>query len=330
MRSLHGKVTVILVTSRPSWLRMSDQRYVMTDGDLQLKAIEAAPAQISAPKPDVATAPAPKQKLAAPQPVNEMKAPPAPALEAKPVAAPAAKPQKTGPTISTPPARPAPTAKPIAKPIVKPVTPPAAKKGPTISQPERKAAPIAKPAPKPTPKPAVPQPKPTQEVPAARKVTPRPIENAPKQKTDTPPTHVVRPRQKQVPTTVQQPALETPVLPTPAQVPKPVKTAKAKFKAAPTPAPNKVPKPAQLPSVLKETDSAIDNSAEITRPKPVSKSTARFTPKTKTPPKPLATLRAAPNAGAAIAPKRATAVLKPSPRKPTQSANNRQTAGGAE
>lgn len=356
IRSLRGKVTVILVTSRPSWLRMSDQRYVMTDGDLQLKAIEAAPAQISAPKPDVATAPAPEQKLAAPpQPVNEMKAPPALALEAKPVAAPAAKPQKTNPTISTPLARPAPTAKPIAKPIAKPVTPPAAKKGPTISQPERKAAPIAKPAPQPksavpqpkptpkpaapvnvksalkaTPKPAVPQPKPTQVVPATRKVTPRPIENAPKQKTDTPPTHVVRPRQKQVQTTVQQPALETPVVPAPAQAPKPVKTAKAKFKAAPTPAPNKAPKPAQLPSVLKETDSAIDNSAEITRPKPVSKSTARFTPKTKTPPKPLATLRAAPNAGAAIAPKRATAVLKPIPRKPTQSTNNRQRAGGAE
>lgn len=380
MRSLHGKATVILVTSRPSWLRMADHRYVMTDGDLQPKVMDAAPAQLSAPKSNV---PAPEPKQAAPQPINETKVAPAPVLEANPVVAPTAKPQKTGPTISTPSARPAPTAKPIAKPIAKPETQPAAKKGPTISQPERKAAPTAKPAPKPAqpenvkpvpkmptaqpaPKPAAPTnvkptskpapkapaplaqaksaptpaapvsakpaPTPAQEKPVTQEISHRPVESAPKQKTDTPPNRVVRPRRKSAPIKTQQPKVDTPAASTPAKASTPVKTAKAKFNTVPTPAPKKAPDSTPLPSVLKETDSAIDNSVEKTVAKPAPKSTARFTPKPKPKPttKPLATLRAAPNAGAAIAPKKATAVLKPIPRKPTQNANNKQSAGGAE
>jgi len=397
MRSLHGKATVILVTSRPSWLRMADHRYVMTDGDLQPKAIEEKAAQPAPalPKPD----PTPSETVAAPQQTApQPTSAPTPAAIAKPIEKPAAKPQNAGPKISTPVAKPvakpdptpvakpvtkpdpAPVAKPVAKPAPKPVAKPAAnapkagptistsptrpaqtakpavtpapkpaapqvkKSGPQISQPARKPVATAKPTPNPAPKTSVPQPKPA----AARKATPVPkpapkdsapaakpaqkpaiqrtVENQPTQQTPPAPTRKLHPRSNQAPTRPQRTAAPKPAPTKATEAPTPTKTASAKFKAAPTPAPSPRPQPAPMPSVLKETDSAIENTAE----KAPKKSTARFTPKPKPAPKPLATLRAAPNAEASIAPKRATAVMKPVPPKPQQSTNSRQRAGGAE
>lgn len=382
MRSLHGKATVILVTSRPSWLRMADHRYVMTDGDLQVKTAEEQPAQPAPalPKPTPAptpSEPSPAPKQAAPEPASAPKPSPVaapiakpvektenkgpkistpPKPVAKPIAKPAAKPSaapvvkpaasspKTGPKISAAPARPAQNAKPTAAPAAKPAAPQVQKSGPKISQPARKPTTVAKPAPKlvpsapalqpkpaavrnvapavkPAPKPPVPAPK-AEQKPATRQTA----DTQPAQQAKPTPTRKVQPRSNPVSATPQRAPEPKPAPPKAAEKPAPTKTASAKFKAAPTPAPSPRPQPAPMPSVLKETDSAIENTP-ATAPK---KSTARFTPKPKPAPKPLATLRAAPNAETTIAPKRATAVMKPVPPKPQQSTVKRQSAGGAE
>lgn len=386
MRSLHGKATVILVTSRPSWLRMADHRYVMTDGDLQVKAVEEQPTQPAPalPKPTPAptpSEPSPAPKQAAPEPTSvpkpspvaapiakpvektentgpKISTPPKPVAKpiAKPIAKPAAKPSaapvakpaasapKTGPKISAAPARPAQSAKPTPAPAAKPAAPQVKKSGPKISQPAGKPTTVAKPAPKPVPSAPAPQPKPAavRNVAPTTKPTPKAPVPAPKaeqkpatrQTADTQPaqqakptpTRKVQPRSNPVSATPQRAPEPKPAQPKAAEKPAPTKTASAKFKAAPTPAPSPRPQPAPMPSVLKETDSAIEN----TTAKAPKKSTARFTPKPKPAPKPLATLRAAPNAETTIAPKRATAVMKPVPPKPQQSTVKRQSAGGAE
>lgn len=147
---LRGKVTVILVSARPSWLRAADTRYIMDHGRVQHKANDdpmpasaplaearpVAPAVADAPKKQATPAPTPPA-ADQPQPTQQAPAPqqaakkPTSAQALDPIAAPA---QKRPPAPKQAQSRP-------AKPVQ------------AAPAPRNRPAPVAKTAEKATPKP---------------------------------------------------------------------------------------------------------------------------------------------------------------------------------
>lgn len=178
INDLRGKATIILVSARPSWLRIADRRYVMANGNLTPKIEEEAP-QLERPR-DALPAPQPQQipaPSAAPAPkpaaAPEQTAAPAPAPKAAPAAQPTAKPAakaKTAPTAT-------PVAKPAPKPTATPVTKPATKRPAPAARPT--ATPVAKPVAKPAPAPQAtatkPVAKPTAAKPVAQQTETKPV-----------------------------------------------------------------------------------------------------------------------------------------------------------
>lgn len=133
--SLRGKATVILVSARPSWLRAADERYVMSNGDVQPK-VEDPPAQLEKPRealpaPDSqqvaqqTLAPAPKVREDAPLKNAESPQP----AKREPMTTGAAKPRQSAPS---------------ARPTTRPQT----------RQAQGKKPPTPRPAPAARPKPA--------------------------------------------------------------------------------------------------------------------------------------------------------------------------------
>lgn len=143
INSLRGKTTVVLVTSRPSWLRMADRRFMMSHGDLMPVSASETQPRLEKPSPAL---PAPTD-----EPMSEGNEKSAPSKADQPAAqrekpeapAPAAGPETPGQVAapqqpSAPEARRAPSATPRPK---------------TTEQRERAAAPTARPTPTATPRP---------------------------------------------------------------------------------------------------------------------------------------------------------------------------------
>ncbi len=172
INGLRGKTTVILVTSRPSWLRMADRRFVMSNGNIKPKP--ASEDQPMLAKPNTAL-PAPSEKplpaSSAPEPKRSDTTPPVapktmptatprpktpPTPQAKPAPAPQARPApQAAKPAPAPQARPAPVgAKPPPAPAqqaAKPAPAPQARPAPAPAQQARPAPVAAKPAPAPAP-----------------------------------------------------------------------------------------------------------------------------------------------------------------------------------
>jgi len=152
INSLRGKTTVILVTSRPSWLRMADRRFMMSSGDLRPYAESEEQPRLEKPKTAL---PAPS---AAPMPDSAETQSPAKPETSSPTATPQPKatPTATPQPKATPTATPRPKTAPTATPQAKPAPAPQAKPAPAAQQrPARTApAPQAKPAPAPQAKPS--------------------------------------------------------------------------------------------------------------------------------------------------------------------------------
>jgi len=142
-RELRGKSTIILVSQRPSWLRMADRSFLMEDGQLRPKPVETPP---QLPSPDPATAapamaPA-EQPAAAPESAPAPAPVPAPAPASAPAAAPVAAPAAPTPAPASAPAPVAaapvaPTAPQTPEKAKLQVPPRAAAKRPTVAAPER-------------------------------------------------------------------------------------------------------------------------------------------------------------------------------------------------
>ncbi len=268
---MRGRATVILVSARPSWLRLADRRYVMTDGRLTQKREEKdpqthvgaprgalpapeAPAQQATSAPTQAPAQTPAVEKAAPQPkVSPAPVPstkPAPqqiaAQQQNPDLAPSAKPTSQQETSAqTPKAAPAPAARPAAKQAAAP-TPEHHKTAP---------APAAKPAVKQAPQ----QPK-TALAPAAR-----PVAKQAPQQPKTAPAPAARPVAKQAPQRAAAPAT---------QQPKKASSPTAEPAATPTPRPKAAPAPAARPAP-RPTAAAQPKGAQTPASKPMPTPTPR-------------------------------------------------------
>ncbi|WNJ98156.1 ABC transporter transmembrane domain-containing protein [Thalassospiraceae bacterium LMO-JJ14] len=179
INSLRGRTTVILVTSRPSWLRMSDKRYVMSHGDLQpLPESEEQP-KLAKPNPAL---PAPSEKSLSENAASKPQARPDRQPQAKPQAKPQARP--------VPKAEAQPKAKPVAKPAPAPVKPPLKPQArpqvrptatPQAKRPTQTAAnPVAQPQARPTPASQAKQPAPDATKPASAQVQTKPVVSASK------------------------------------------------------------------------------------------------------------------------------------------------------
>ncbi|MEX0695141.1 MAG: ABC transporter transmembrane domain-containing protein [Rhodospirillales bacterium] len=173
INGLRGKTTVILVTSRPSWLRMADRRYVMSNGKIEPKAAAEEQPRLSKPNPAL---PAPsEQPLPASASLQPGQAEPAPPAATKSPAAPKAVPTAT-PRPRTPPPQ---AAKPVTPQAAKPApAPQTAKPAPVATKPS--PAPQAPPTAKPVPAPqaAKPAPAPQAAKPAAVAAKPAPTPQA--------------------------------------------------------------------------------------------------------------------------------------------------------
>lgn len=180
INSLRGKTTVILVTSRPSWLRMSDKRYVMSHGDLQpLPESEEQP-KLAKPNPAL---PAPSEKPlsenASTQSQSKPETQPQVTPQVTPQVMPQATPQATPQARPVPKAEALPKAKPVAKPVAKPLAKPAVNPAPQAKQPApapqaKRPEPVtAKPAAQPQARPA-PAPQAKQPAPSTAKSTTQP------------------------------------------------------------------------------------------------------------------------------------------------------------
>lgn len=250
---LRGKATVILVSARPSWLRVADTRYVMSDGDMQLKA-EDQPAlenqqketaSVSAPSstPKIAPpeAPAPTTSDAAttteqieqnspkPDPVAKA-APPRKPVQAAPEARPSARPNNR----QVERAQPQPAPKKQARPnTAKSTNEPQDSKKPASTPPAQKARPAA------VKRPATP----TSSQPAQRKIEERP-KQAPPTNTRKPVQPAKKPEQARQPAqTSQRPAQTRPQRPVQS-----APTARRQPERRPSAAPNTVRKPVQSQS----------------------------------------------------------------------------------
>lgn len=174
LSGLRGKATVILVSARPSWLRVADTRYVMSHGDVKLKVED---------KPE----PAPIEKPVAASQIPEAAKPSAPEpIVSKPEPQPTANPPKEIKAQPTAKQQPAPKPKQAPqqdkqqpKPQPKPVPTPALKQTQRPNRPVQ-AAPAPRKHPNPAPKPASAQKKSAQpqrasiQKPAAQKAASRP------------------------------------------------------------------------------------------------------------------------------------------------------------
>jgi ATP-binding cassette subfamily C protein LapB len=240
LKSLRGKATVILVSARPSWLRVADRQYVMSYGEIREK--------------DTATSTPQLPPLGAASTSSAM---PAPAQSAKP--APAA----TGPSIdsnvtSTPP-RTQPT-----PPIQQPPKPAATKPDtlPIVTKPEEKITQKIAPTPEPTTPPARPvgrQPAPPPGRPAGSAPLANPIPKPP----------VQQQRQPEPPTSKNtEPAVQSQATPRtnpPARSPS----------AAPKPVPKPKGAAAKQSETVTDDESARPASPPTSSPPNVSKQRAR-------------------------------------------------------
>jgi len=311
INSLRGKTTVILVTSRPSWLRMADRRFMMSSGDLRPYAESEEQPRLDKPNPALPAPSATRAPTATPKPkaapTATPQAKPAPAVQQRPASAPQARPA------------PAPQAKPVPAAQQRPARPaqaPQAKPAPAQQRPARPApAPQARPAPAPQAKPATtPKAKPA---PAAQQPPARP---AP------------APQAKPAPASALQ------AKPAPPQQ-RPARTAPApQAKPASVPAPQAKPAPPQP----RPTPAPQSKSAAVRQAKPAPKPQAKQAPAQRAPakaavpsaakkpaPKAAATLRAAPKAGNA-AQARKGAPIKPQAPKARRTATFQPSTGGAE
>lgn len=342
LTGLSGKATVILVSARPSWLRVADTRYVMSHGEVQLKVDDdptpsEKPAALSAPtaEPEKPTAPTPTPPV--PKPATTPPRAPAAKPIAKPQPAPRSKPQPKPAAASTPnaarrPARPV-QAAPAPRQRPAPAATPAPKQS-RPAQPQRKPAQRSappRPAARPQAKPAVrsaPQPSATtQETPTTQKTATQPGANAKPAATAKPVARpvakpaskpVARPvthamanqdtANKTVPSNVQTPAR-------PAASPRPVST--------PQPAPKA--KPATRPAARPVTRTANPRPVPATAAAAPESTVATPQPASAVP-KPAAILRPA----AAPAPKKNTAVVRPEPPKPRRINPRDAGLGGTE
>ncbi|MBO6520439.1 MAG: ATP-binding cassette domain-containing protein [Rhodospirillales bacterium] len=346
INSLRGKTTVILVTSRPSWLRMSDRRFMMSHGNLD-------PVRVEDPLPKLEK-PAPALPSPTAAPVNETPAQPAPAAAQESSPAPTATPRaKSEPAPAQPAPQhdasadkaipstarlpeavdtdllPAPAANaaritaPRAEAAAEPARPaPAARPAPTATpRPKSSAqqpnqAPAARPAPTATPRPKSTAQNPNQ-APAAPSAKPAPTATprpkpAAQQPHQTPATQAAKPATTKTNVPAAKAETAAPAKPAPkaaASAPAPLKDAQAPAPARPKtqPAPQKQEPEAKRP-------------APASAPKPAAPKPAATTPAA-TPPKPsndttipqpgTATFNPAP-AGKKPAPK-AAATLRPAP-----------------
>ncbi len=192
INSLRGKTTVVLVTSRPSWLRMADRRFMMSHGDLASVPTSDEQPKLEKPSPALpapAEAPMPEASSGAGAPETETISPP--------------EPRQSGTTAPAPTATPRPKPSPAAEQKTEPA-PVASRRAPTATpQPkstEHSSAATPKATPRPrrtpapqeqrasTPEPAAPKaPVTPARTPAAPAATPRPKTAAPQQRKATPP-----------------------------------------------------------------------------------------------------------------------------------------------
>lgn len=264
LTSLRGKATVILVSARPSWLRVADIRYAMSHGDVQLKIADEPntwdkpKAELPPPAPEKPTSPAPQITAPAPQP--EKKQPQAPT--AKPV-------------TQQPASKPKPMATPLVpRPVTKKETPPSkprplTKPAPTI--PAQQTARPAQNAPsKPAPRPAQPvQSAPTK--PVQRPARPVQSAPAPRQRPAAISKPLARPQAKQTPapqSATQRKSLKTAQ---PAAKMAPQSTAKTAPSTAEKPSPRPVERPAAKNTLPKPATRPVAKPAN----KPVAKSVIR-------------------------------------------------------
>lgn len=342
---LRGKVTVILVSARPSWLRAADTRYIMDHGRVQLKAnddpipatppaaetkpaipaVADAPVQQARPAPTSSTTnqPNPAQQATAPIQADKKPAPAQPpepaALPAKPTPAVKATPQKMTPTVSAPAQKRPPVSKQAqprpAKPVQAAPAPrnrpaPAAKPATTSAQ-QTAARPVAKSVPQPK-TPATPPAAPTA-TPAAKK--PEPVRPAAKQaapavKPAARPT--AKPVAKQASKPVAKPAAR-PVAKT-ASATRPKQTTsrpQARPVATPRPAPAQPKRPAT------EQNQSAPKTATQAKPKPGPQTTPAARPSARPVARPVVRPVVSPAAQPA-----ATTAARPTP-------NSRPAAGTA-
>jgi len=303
INSLRGKTTVILVTSRPSWLRMSDRRFVMSHGNLEpLPESEVQP-RLEKPKPALpAPTDAPMPEKTAPQPAAKP-APEVPEPAAQPPAAkqaPAAAPAKAPSTVpqAKPAAKPiakpapAPQAKPVAKPAPAPQAKPVEKSAPApLARPVVKPAPapqaIAKPAPAPQAKPvAKPTPAPQAKPTSAPQAKPAP---APQAKPATRPAQA--PQAKPAPAPQAKPAIR----PTPAPQARTAPQAKPVTKPTPAPQVKQAPAPQAEPATRPAPAPQQKPMAKpATTPAPQARSAPVAKPASAPQPKPAPTPQAKP------------------------------------
>ncbi|MGJ3259294.1 MAG: ABC transporter transmembrane domain-containing protein [Rhodospirillales bacterium] len=349
INSLRGKTTVILVTSRPSWLRMADRRFMMSHGDLAPvptseeqprleKPSPALPAPTEAPMPATATdTSAPATGAATPpEPKPNQTAAPAPTATPRPKTRPAAG-QETEPATAE--TRRAPTATPrprTAAPQKQRAGTPEPADRDTPASPPRNTAPIATPRPKTTPPrqqqatpPQNSRPDGQQNRPAARpQESNAPVRDSkpaatPQSKPATATQPAVSPSRPQTQPT-RQPQ-QTKQRPAAQQQPAPAN----KETAVQTPA--KSPQPAPSRSASSAQKQQANSQKPETKTKIPEPGTAAFKPaqpaaSKKPAPKAAATLRAAPSATA----KNRRGVVKPEPPKARRTATFQPAAGGAE
>ncbi len=186
INSLRGKTTVVLVTSRPSWLRMADRRFMMSHGTLTPVAANEEQPKLDKPSPAL---PAPTDKpMTGGEQSGAAEQQPSPQPEKPATPAPAATPpeQTAGPARQS---APAPAPQQEAEPSAHPVPTATPRPKPAAQQP-RESASSARPAPTATPRPKPSAQQPKDSAPSARPAptaTPRPKPAAQQPKDSAPP-----------------------------------------------------------------------------------------------------------------------------------------------
>ena len=344
INSLRGRTTIVLVTSRPSWLRMSDRRFMMSHGNLEPVAESEMQPRLEKPAPAL---PAPSDtpmadKKEEPKPQTEEKAADNSEKPSRPTAAPTSKPAQEPRESRAPQAQPArapqaqPTRAPQAQPTRAPIATPRPKQAPVQqnnpasqqqSRPQAKqestpaaashrpsvASPQSKPAAQTRPQQSTPSARPAQ-APQPRQ-QPQPAKQQAQAQTNqpaksaasspTPPTQH-RPATPLRPTAAQGHTAEQKRPATPSQVNKPA-VQSAPSRPAPKPQAAATPKP-QAAAAPKPQAAATAKSQAAAAPKPQTAAAPK--PQAAAAPKPQAA--AAPKPQAAAAPKpQAAAAPKP-------------------
>lgn len=365
MIGLSGKATVILVSARPSWLRVADTRYVMSHGEVRLK-VDNDPAPKEQPKA-LSTSVLETEKPAAPASSSPTPKP-ADTPPRMPMAKPVAKPQPNKPKPQSNPAAPAPnTARRPTRPVQAAPAPrqrptaPAAKPASTQTQ-NRTAQPQRAPVQKTEQKKAVPQlaarpqAKPAVRTAPTQNATRRPVPSTkqPPQKSAAPPTKpvsAIKPVARPVATPISKPAARPIARPatsqdtankvaaTKSQPPaRPVAPSRPEADVSQTRPASNVAAPSPQPSAPQAQTAARPAARPVARP--VTRANPRLVPAaatapktTSTPPKsatvapkPAATLRPA----SAPAPQKKAAATRPEPPKPRRIDPRDAGLGGVE